>query len=183
MATDHQRRNLVIGIAVGSVMLSAGGWFAIDGNNKPLTIAAALVELDQLLAAYANNNASVNGEWDLAQMLNHCAQSVEYSLSGFPEHKSDLFKHSVGALAFTAFAAKGRMTHGLSEPIPGAPTLAAGGSVAAAAQRFKASLAQFHSFSGMLMPHFAYGYLSKAQYELAHVMHFYNHLTQVVHHG
>ena len=60
------------------------------------------------------------GEWEPAQIFTHCAQSVEYSISEFPVHKSNIFKISVGKLAFSS---KGRMTHGLSEPIPSAPKL------------------------------------------------------------
>ncbi|WP_394130814.1 DUF1569 domain-containing protein [Shewanella maritima] len=177
MPVDHQRRRAVIaGIAVsGTILLGGGTWLTIDGPHQPLSIQAALIELDKLMVT----SPTLNGDWDLAQMLTHCAQSVEYSMVGFPEHKSAVFKHSVGALAFGLFAAKGRMTHGLSEPIPGAPLLEAGGSVAQAGMRLQRALHEFDDFKGLLAPHFAYGYLSKPQYEQAHVMHFYNHLTQL----
>ena len=35
----------------------------------------------------------------------------------------------------------------------------------------------FHRHTGELQPHFAYGRLSKAEYELAHAMHLANHLA------
>ena len=45
------------------------------------------------------------------------------SLDGFPQPKSAAFQRTVGAAAFTVFQWRGKMTHGLDEPIPGAPAL------------------------------------------------------------
>jgi Protein of unknown function (DUF1569) len=59
----------------------------------------------------------------LAQMLNHAAQSIDYSIDGFPELQSKLFRAVVGSVAFTVFQARGKMSHSLVEPIPGAPAL------------------------------------------------------------
>ncbi|WP_372942708.1 DUF1569 domain-containing protein [Shewanella sp.] len=89
---------------------------------------------------------------------------------------ADWYKHTVGALAFTAFATKGAMTHNLSEAIPAAPALEPDVDVKQALTRFLNSLTNFGQYQGMLAPHFAYGELNKADYKLAHILHFYNHL-------
>jgi hypothetical protein len=31
------------------------------------------------------------GEWNSAQVFSHCAQSAEFSMIGFPQHKSAVF--------------------------------------------------------------------------------------------
>jgi hypothetical protein len=98
---------------------------------------------------------------------------------GFPEHKSKLFKNTVGRIAFSIFSSKGKMTHNLSEVIPGAEPFSAKEDVMFALDRFKKSLVGFKKHQGDLTPHFAYGNLSKAEYEIAHVMHFYNHLQEI----
>ncbi|MCY7294966.1 DUF1569 domain-containing protein [Alteromonas sp. a30] len=175
------RRQFLIGTGVASVAVSAvsfGVWFSITPQHEPLTIDFALAKLERLLAS----KLSKAGEWSLAQMFTHLAQSVEYSMTGYPHHKSALFKGSIGQLAFSAFHTKGKMTHNLAEEIPGAPLLSVSESpsdIYTAAQRFKASLLAFQQFEAPLHEHFAYGPLTKVQYEAAHVMHFNNHLIEV----
>lgn len=111
-------------------------------------------------------------------MLNHLAQSIEYSLTGYPMHKSDGFKDSIGRVAFSTFSFRGKMTHDLLEPIPGAPRLVAD-DAALAMSRLITALNDFRVFNGELKPHFAYGELNHAEYTLAHVMHINNHLESV----
>ncbi|MFK8012066.1 MAG: DUF1569 domain-containing protein [Marinicellaceae bacterium] len=161
------------GIAIGFV--GSAVWFSIDEYTKPLTIDAGL----NLIKSISSQSISHVGEWNPTQIFNHCAQSVEYSMIGFPEHKSDLFKNTVGQLAFSAFSAKGKMTHGLNEVIPGAPELTADNNIALALSRLKKSMLAFKHYDGELAPHFAYGELSKDEYEAAHVMHLLNHLNEI----
>lgn len=139
---------------------------------EPLTIKQALMMLDSL----ESSSVSSEGAWNLFQVYTHLAQSVEFSMTGFPEHKSWLFKNTVGSVAFLAFSAKGSMSHGLDEVIPGAPELVREGDAKLALSRLRESLQAFERFEGVLQPHFAYGDLSKADYEQAHVMHLNNHL-------
>ena len=116
--------------------------------------------------------------WTWAQTLVHCAQSIEYSLHGFPSPKSALFQNTLGAAAFKVFALRGRMSHNLAEPIPGAPALDAQTTDASAAMaRLRQAVQGFALHIGALQPHFAYGALSRAQYEQAHAMHLANHLS------
>jgi hypothetical protein len=166
-------------VATGVVLgLPAGVYIGLGADNAKisLTIDDAIRHLD----GFAGKTLSNIGEWDPAQILNHCAQSVEYSMTGYPEHKSDLFKNTAGQLVFSIFSAKGSMTHSLSEPIPGAPLLQSDQPLEMALQRLQKSLTDFNVYEGELAPHFAYGSLSKSQYALAHVMHLNNHLQQIV---
>ena len=61
--------------------------------------------------------------WNLSQVLQHLAQSIEFSMQGFPALKGAWFRSTVGSAAFAVFNARGAMSHDLSEPIPGAPAL------------------------------------------------------------
>ncbi len=112
-------------------------------------------------------------------MFNHCAQSIEYSISGYPELKPVWFRSSVGPLAFSVFAARGAMRHPLNEAIPGAAPLNAPATQAQALQRLQQAFADFAAYQGELQPHFAYGSLSHADYAQAHVLHLYNHLSLI----
>jgi hypothetical protein len=132
------------------------------------------------LAALKAQPVRMGGAWDLAHVLHHAAQSVEYSLQGFPELKPGWFRASVGPAAATVFSARGRMSHSLTEPIPGAPDIAQGQPLAPAVDRAIAALLAFERHTGALQPHFAYGELSKDDYRRAHLMHFANHWQEVV---
>lgn len=132
-------------------------------------------DLNKLAAASKLVSGAV---WSWAQTLEHCAQSIEYSISGFPESKSQLFQNTVGSAAFEVFAWRGRMTHDLAEPIPGAPSLAIGTAPEVALKRLQAAMANFRNWSKTLQPHFAYGTLDKKTYEQAHAMHLASHLSQ-----
>jgi len=170
------KASMITGAAIG---LGSALWLSDDVDHSALTIAAVLAKITEL----SKQSLITTGVWSLQQVLEHCAQSVEYSMTGYPEHKSEIFKQTLGALAFRAFSSKGLMTHALDEYIPGAPNLSSPllkeQSKQQAFARLQHSLEQFKQYQGPLAPHFAYGVLSKAEYELAHSMHFYNHLKQI----
>jgi len=117
------------------------------------------------------------GDWGLGQMFNHLAQGVEFSMDGYPIEKPKLFQATVGTLAFKVFEMRGRMSHGLAEPIPGevVTQLSAHDGMG----RLWASLEKFRDFDGALKPHFAYGGLNKLQFGKAHLFHIENHLEEV----
>jgi hypothetical protein len=138
-------------------------------------VEAAVAALDGL----ARVRHRSTGAWKLAQVLEHAAQSVEYSISGFPSMKPAAFRATLGAAAFAVFDARGAMSHALDEPIPGAPELVES-PLNTAVMRLKSALAGFAAHRGALMPHFAYGELSHAQYTRAHLMHLANHWSEVV---
>jgi hypothetical protein len=163
------KKSLALG-AVGTT--AAGGWWLLNGADPArLTITHALNDLEQVVA----QGWQPAGAWNLTEVFNHLAQSIEYSMTGYPEHKPQWFKSSVGAAAFQVFSFRARMSHNLTEAIPGAPTLDAQ-NLAAAHHRLVMALKAFESHKGGLKPHFAYGLLSHADYLKAHVMHINNHL-------
>lgn len=124
--------------------------------------------------------ARTTGAWPLGSVLEHLSQSVEMSMDGFPEPKSALFQNTAGSAAFAFFKWRGRMSHGLAEPIPGAPSLSAQGDWRPGAQRLRAAINRFNSHQGALKPHFAYGALDKADFALAHAFHVANHQDEIV---
>lgn len=181
-----KRRQFLKASIIGCATIGIGGalWLNDDADKSGLTIDAVLAKIDAL----SKQSLTVTGAWSLNQFFDHCAQSVEYSMTGFPEHKSAAFKNTLGNLAFAAFSVQGQMTHALDEAIPGAPmidaleinTLESTLSINEQAfARLKKSLYEFQRYQGELAPHFAYGALSKQDYELAHAMHFYNHLAEI----
>ncbi|GLX83609.1 hypothetical protein theurythT_30620 [Thalassotalea eurytherma] len=145
-------------------------------SQDDLSIDKIIAKLRQLKEGAVHQST---GTWDVAKIFSHCAQSIEMSITGYPEHKSPVFKLTVGSLAFSAFNAKGQMTHSLDEPIPGAPMLPADVDLTESYNRLITALNNFQIYNGRLAEHFAYGLLTKDEYERAHVMHILNHLTEI----
>ncbi len=146
----------------------------IDRQLVFMSLNDALRELDRLAKAVVLKPGAV---WTWPQTLIHCAQSIEYSMTGFPQAKSPIFQRTIGAAAFSVFSWRGRMTHDLAEPIPGAPSLDASVDAASAMARLQRAVHDFGSRKEPLRPHFAYGELSKSEYEHAHAMHLANHFS------
>ncbi|MEH6449916.1 MAG: DUF1569 domain-containing protein [Oleispira sp.] len=136
-------------------------------------------KLTSFLQSLPLESLVTEGEWNLAQIFNHTAQSIEYSIDGYPLHKPEFFKETIGPLAFKAFSAWGKMTHGLAEDIPGAPLVLATQPPRLALARLEQAMIKFDQYQGTLQPHFAYGVLSKQEYALAHVLHLNNHFEEV----
>ena len=163
------RRELLVAAAAAPWM---AGCSVPEVKTFP-TLAAAREAISGLAGGWRHG-----GHFTLAQMLEHAAQSVEYSMQGFPAPKSALFQATLGRAAFAVFDARGAMRHGLDEPLPGAPALAL--PLDGAIARLLKSLDDFEAWQRPLAPHFAYGALDKPQYTRAHLMHLANHWTEVV---
>jgi len=178
---DAERRSAVrkVGLVVGVGALAAPVLVSTVrpaplGAERFASIDAALQTLAQLKATAPR----LTGAWDLAHVLHHAAQSIEYSMSGFPALKPAWFRATVGSYAFALFNARGAMSHDLADPIPGAPAIAQGQPLAPAIERASAALRAFDAHAGALQPHFAYGTLDKSDYARAHLMHLANHWTE-----
>lgn len=143
------------------------------------TLGEAMKALDRLGDATALPPPTAFG-W--AQTLVHCAQSIEYSMTGYPQSKSALFQRTVGAAAFAWFSWRGRMSHDLGEPIPGAPPLD-GAELVQAEARLRRAVRDFEAWSGPLRPHFAYGELAREDYARAHAMHLADHFSAFARRG
>jgi len=145
--------------------------------TAPKTLKDCATWLDTLERA---RSVQATGAWPLSSVLDHLAQSIEMSMDGFPQPKGALFQMTAGRAAFAVFRARGKMSHGLAEPIPGAAPLDIGADWKPAAHRLRAAIARFENYPGKLKPHFAYGELDKADFALAHCMHIANHQDEIV---
>ncbi|MGR3511698.1 MAG: DUF1569 domain-containing protein [Paracoccaceae bacterium] len=170
------RRRFAKLVASGTILGIAGGgffWLNAERDQSHLGLDLMLDKLDALAKAPLEKA----GSWDATRTFHHLAQSVEFSMAGYPEEKSLVFQRTVGKLAFQVFNARGKMSHGLDEVIPGEIVTSDGAALDGLA-RLKAALLTFRDYESDLKPHFAYGQLSKAEYAIAHVMHVNNHLEE-----
>jgi hypothetical protein len=119
----------------------------------------------------------VRGAFGYSQILEHCAQSVEYSLTGYPELRSAIFRATVGRIAKGKFLRQGFMQHKLDAPIPGAPDLDANANVERARTRLLTAMDALLASTAPLAPHLAFGRCTREEYEQIHSMHVAEHLT------
>ena len=169
-----RRRVILAGGAVVSAAAIGTGAFIASGTRRFNT----LDDARRAVVPLAEHPVQTTGAWNLAQVLNHAAQSVEFSLDGFPEAKPALFQATVGHLAFALFDARGAMHHALDQPIPGAPALDVDAPLPAAVQRLLNAFDRFERHGGALQAHFAYGALDKLAYTRAHLMHLADHWAE-----
>lgn len=135
----------------------------------------SLQEIKEDLSKIDPTLVAVDGPWSVAQVLAHCAQSIEYSLIGFPLPKPAWFQATVGKLALGKFLRQGYMSHDLAAAIPGAPP-PHDGDPRAALERLIAAIDQFEAREEPMAPHFAYGPVDKARYGRVQAMHIAQHL-------
>lgn len=168
----NRRQFLLLGTALPVALVATP---AVIARQRHYDLPALQAELARLPLNLHNP-----GSWNLSQMLQHCAQSVRYSLDGYPRPFSSLFQHTAGRAAATVFRAAGAMRHDLNEAIPGAAALDASLPVTQARDLLLQALADFQRYDGPLKPHFAYGALDKEAYAAAHWLHVRNHLDALI---
>jgi hypothetical protein len=140
---------------------------------------AALTERLAKLVADDPPEAEVlapDSAWNLSQAIQHCAQTVCYSVTGYPRLKPALFRATIGALAKRVFLLRGATKHPLAAEIDGAPTLAPDLPVTAAVARLAEAVALFTAYAGVHPPHPAYGRCTHTQLDRLHAMHLAEHL-------
>ena len=178
LPTDPHRRAFVrTGVSLTAASLIGGSPMLASAADRQLQL-PSLAAAEQELVRLASARERVSGEpWSWGQTLVHLAQSIDYSMTGYPQPNSWLFQHTAGPAAFAFFGWRGRMSHDLTAPIPGAPAIDPKVPVAEALDRLRQTIGRFRTWSGPLQPHFAYGALDKAAYERAHAMHLANHFS------
>lgn len=172
-----KRRMFTKYIATGAFLGITGGsyyWLNAPREHSHLGVDLMLDKLDNL----AKSSLETKGDWSVYRTFDHLAQSIDFSMNGYPTQKSALFQNTAGKLAFKVFKARGSMLHGLDEEIPGEVITDEAGDNLIALQKLKQSLLTFKQYDAEMKPHFAYGHLSKDEFALAHILHINNHLEE-----
>jgi hypothetical protein len=114
--------------------------------------------------------------WNLSQTVQHCAQTIDYSVTGYPKLKPRPFRVTVGALAKRTFLRRGATRHSLGAEIAGAPPLDPALAVSEAVTRLTDAVELFSGYRGSHAPHPAYGVCTHEEYAALHAMHLVEHL-------
>ncbi len=112
--------------------------------------------------------------------LAHCAQSIECSLTGYPQPRAWLIRTFIGPRVLARFLKQGVMSHDVNAGIAGLDDPPATLTPSQGRDRLLQAMEAFERHSGPLAPHFAYGPVERGEYEAVHSMHVADHLTALV---
>lgn len=172
---------LTAGVAVASTVGPTLTGCAASGRQLTFsTIDEVLAELDLMEANL--DTLVMDQPYSLYKALTHMAQSMEYSMTGYPKLDSPLVQ-SIKKIGFNVFKSQGYMSHDLGAPVPDAPAIADEGPLEDAFLRLRNACSDFQNYTGALHPHFSYGTLSYEDWELAHSFHCANHFSNLTYQG
>ncbi|AYC43970.1 DUF1569 domain-containing protein [Streptomyces griseorubiginosus] len=140
-------------------------------------------DLEQLIKPLSQHGTRSEGDllapgssWNLSQTVQHCAQTIRYSVTGYPVLKPGLYRATVGRLAKQVFLRRGAMKHPLGAEIEGAPPLDPDLPVSDAAAGLAEAVALFSGHTGAHATHPAYGDCTHDEFAQLHAMHLAEHL-------
>ncbi|MCB1176729.1 MAG: DUF1569 domain-containing protein [Leptospiraceae bacterium] len=163
------------GLVIGSTIENcSSGDIKMVKEVRLHSLEESLTELEKLENA---KSITTTGNWDINQIFEHMAQSIEYSLSGYPDNKPYIIRKTIGRIVLSKFLGQGYMSHDLNSPIPGAPTLNKNPDFKPGISRLKNAIYSFINYTGEPKIHFVYDSVSKKEYDKIHAMHIANHLS------
>ena len=117
--------------------------------------------------------------WSPYKIFVHCAQTIEYSMTGYPVMKSKVLRYTIGKIAIKKFIGQGFMKHDLAAPVPGAPVIEDVGTVKEGVEILINAIKKFEAFNKELSPHLMFGKLSKNDYDQYFSFHIEDHLSEL----
>lgn len=139
----------------------------------------SLAEVRARLVAFRRRALRVrSGSWTPGQVLAHCAESIDCSISGFPSERPRWFQATIGRAVLALFFARGALRHDRNATIPGAAEPPAT-STEAGLERLITAIDTLASAPEPLARHAVFGPMSRARYERYHAMHVIDHLGEL----
>lgn len=117
--------------------------------------------------------------WSVSEICLHCAQTIDYSMTGYPVMKPPIIRNTIGKIAIRKFMRQGFMSHNLTAHVPGASKLDISVSSDEAIGTLMNTMDRFEHYNESLKPHLLFGSLTKAEYSKYFAMHIANHLDEL----
>lgn len=157
---------------------------ATDTPDAPASLAALVTFVETLESGVRQDGSgsallSPRSTYTFSQTVQHAAQSIGYSMTGYPRLAPVSLRFTVGRSVKHLFLRRGAMRHNLSAPVAGAPELDPGMPDLAAIELLRATVSQLAAFDGALQPHPTYGRCTKDQVASLQTMHLREHLPGV----
>ncbi|WP_058300665.1 DUF1569 domain-containing protein [Gorillibacterium timonense] len=140
---------------------------------------ASLDEVKKELSSLEGYGVIQTKQWPLYEILAHCAQTIEYSMTGYPVLKPKLVRKTIGRVAIRKFLKQGYMKHDLTAHVPGGAKIRRQGTAEEGIELLLKAIDAFQAYKGPLAPHLIFGELSKEEYDLYFAMHIADHFSEL----
>ncbi|TFC59948.1 DUF1569 domain-containing protein [Cryobacterium sp. TMB1-7] len=152
-----------------------------DIPDAPSSLAALVTFVDTLESRVRQQGSgaallSPRGTYSFSETAQHAAQSIGYSMTGYPHLAPVSLRVTVGRAVKHLFLRRGAMRHNLSAPVSGAPELDPAMPDLAAVAVLRTAVNALVAFTGDLQPHPTYGRCTKAQVANLQTQHLREHL-------
>lgn len=172
--SGKRRRNHHTEVINASIFVKAHYTFVME-KLQFTSLEEVLKQLDIL----EQSESVTTTNWSAYKILQHCAQTIDYSMTGYPQYKPKWFRATIGRLVLSKFLKQGFMKHNLSAPVPGSPILTKEGTTGEGIVLLRNTIERFRNFKGELKPHLIFGKLTREQYDHYFAMHVADHLSEV----
>lgn len=146
--------------------------------KQPLKLLSLEDAKQELLRLKQSKNVNTPN-WDISEICQHCAQTINYSITGYPVMKAPFIRNTIGKIAYRKFKRQGFMSHSLTAHVPGGDQLEVELSPQNSIQKLLDTIETFQKYTGALKPHLLFGNLTKAEYDQYFAMHIADHLNEL----
>ncbi|MFD1174813.1 DUF1569 domain-containing protein [Paenibacillus puldeungensis] len=140
---------------------------------------SSLADVKKELLGMDDRDVIKTTQWPLYEILAHCAQTIEYSMTGYPQMKPKIVRNTIGRMVIKKFLKQGYMKHNLTAHVPGAAKIEKQGTVREGNALLLKAINDFEEYKGPLAPHLIFGELSKEEYDRYFTMHIADHFSEL----
>lgn len=130
-----------------------------------------------LISDYYNSNYKKDN-WSPYKTFVHCAQTIKYSMEGYPKTKPLIIQLTLGKIVFKSYLKQGYMKHNLSAPVPGSPFIEDSNDINRGIDILIDAIDLFQKFEGEFKRHLIFGGMTKEEYGTYFSMHIMDHLSE-----
>ncbi|EFU74787.1 DUF1569 domain-containing protein [Enterococcus italicus] len=140
---------------------------------------ASLDEALNILEQLKENESVCTKNWSVYEICLHCAQTIDYSMTGYPEMKPKLIRQTIGKKVVKKFLTDKKMSHNLQAPVAGGAPIAHDGLPIDGIQALIDATHRFQAWDGELQEHGVFGELSKEEYATYFALHIADHFQEI----
>lgn len=137
-----------------------------------------LNNIKEVLSSKYYNYTGKKDNWSPYKTFVHCAQTINYSMEGYPKYKPLIVQLTIGRFVFKKYMKQGYMKHNLSAPVQGSPFIEDSSDINLGIDILINAIDRFQEYDGFFKRHLIFGNLTKEEYEIYFAMHIKDHLSE-----
>lgn len=117
--------------------------------------------------------------WGIYEICMHCAQTISYSMTGYPKMKPAIVRLTIGKAVVSKYLKQGYMKHNLQSHVSGGEKIDPNGEPAAGIDHLLSEIEKLENYTGTLKPHSVFGEMTREDYMKYFAMHISDHFSEV----